>query len=225
MTIDRSRKPTAGAGLRAPLFQQRAFSSLLGLLLAAGLLTPPAAAADGRDGSTWTVTGAEALTEDAYAAHDAVEVQKGGSLTMDENAYLEAGRTAVTGGALTMSGGAQISTTDFTLTGGSVSLTGDGTAVYAGGTTTLAGGVLTLDDGAAFDGLDLSGSGEYVGRLVLGPAAELVLRGGAVMSMAGLEAAGGLIRVEIRDAADAEKPMLLEAGDFVVKGDVSRAIA
>lgn len=199
MTIDRSRKPTAGAGLRAPLFQQRAFPSLLGLLLAAGLLTPPAAA-DERDGSTWTVTGAEALTEGAYEAHDAVEVRKGGSLTM--------------------SGGALISTTDFTLTGGSVSLTGDGTAVYAGGTTTLAGGVLTLDDGAAFDGLDLSGSGECVGRLVLGPAAELVLRGGAVMSMAGLEATGGLIRVEIRDAADAEKHMLLEAGDFVVKGDV-----
>lgn len=220
MTIDRSRKPTAGAGLRAPLLQQRAFTPLLGLLLAAGLFTPPAAATDGTDDLTWTVTGAETLTDGAYEPRDAVEVQKGGSLTMDGGAYLEAGRTAVTGGALTLDGGAMITTTDFTLTGGSVSLTGDRTTVYTAGTTTLANGVLTLDDGAEFDGLDFTGSGEYVGRLVLGPAAELVLRGGARMTMAGLEASGGLIRVEIHSAADWERPMRLEAGDFVVKGDV-----
>ena len=219
MTIDRCSKPTADAGLRAPLFQQRVFPPFLGLLLAAGLLHPPAAAAD-EAAEKWTVTGAEVLTDGANETYDAVEVRQGGSLTMDEGAGLEAGRTAVTGGSLSMSGGSMITTTGFTLTGGSVSLSGDGTAVYAGGTTTLAGGVLTLDDAAAFEGIDYSGSGECVGRLVLGPAAELVLRGGAVMTMAGLEATGGLIRVEIRDAADWERPMLLEAGDFVVKGDV-----
>lgn len=219
MTIDRSRKPTAGAGLRAPLLQQRTLPALLGLLFAAGLVHLPAPAAAEPEESAWMVTGAEALTDGAYETYDAVEVQKGGSLTMG-GAYLEAGLTSVTGGVLAMSGGSMISTTDFTLTSGSASLSGDGTAVYAGGTTTLAGGTLTLDDGAVFDGLDYSGTGKYVGRLVLGPEAELVLRGGARMTMAGLEASGGLIRVEIRGAADWERPMLLDAGDFVVKGDV-----
>ncbi len=199
MTIDRSRKPTAGTGLRTPLLQQRPLPALLGLLFAAGLVHLPAPAAAG-DSTAWTVTGAEALTDGAFEAYDAVEVTKDGTLTM--------------------SGGSMLTTTDFTLKGGSVSLTGDGTAAYAAGTTTLAGGTLTLDDGAAFGGLDFTGSGEYVGRLELGPEAELVLRGGALMTMAGLEASGGLIRVEIRGAADWERPMLLEAGDFVVKGDV-----